>query len=35
LWRQAVQVIDKSGHTPQWEQPEAFAKLLDEFASGI
>lgn len=35
LWRQAVQVIDKSGHTPQWEQPEAFAKLLDEFASGV
>ena len=35
LWRQAVQVIDKSGHTPQWEQPEAFAKLLDEFASSV
>ena len=35
LWRQAVQVIDHSGHTPQWEQPEAFAKLLDEFASGV
>ena len=35
LWRQAVQVIDNSGHTPQWEQPEAFAKLLDEFASGV
>jgi len=35
LWRQAVQVIDKSGHTPQWEQPEAFAQLLDEFASSL
>jgi pimeloyl-ACP methyl ester carboxylesterase len=35
LWRQEVQVIDNAGHTLQWEQPQAFEKLLDEFASGI
>ncbi len=35
LWRQEVQVIDNAGHTLQWEQPQAFEKLLDEFASSI
>lgn len=35
LWRGEVQVIDHSGHTPQWEQPEGFEKLLDAFASSL
>jgi pimeloyl-ACP methyl ester carboxylesterase len=35
LWRQEVQVIENAGHTLQWEQPQAFEKLLDEFASRI
>ena len=35
LWRGEVQVIEGSGHTPQWEQPEAFEKLLDAFASSL
>ena len=35
LWRQEVQVIANAGHTPQWEQPQAFQELLDAFASSI
>lgn len=35
LWRRQVQVIPDAGHTPQWEQAEAFDKLLDEFASSL
>lgn len=35
LWRGEVQVIEGSGHTPQWEQPEKFEKLLDAFASSL
>jgi pimeloyl-ACP methyl ester carboxylesterase len=35
LWRGEVQVIEGSGHTPQWEQPQAFEKLLDAFASSL
>jgi pimeloyl-ACP methyl ester carboxylesterase len=35
LWRQEVQVIDNAGHTLQWEQPQAFDKLLDAFASSL
>jgi pimeloyl-ACP methyl ester carboxylesterase len=35
LWRQEVQVIDNAGHTLQWEQPQAFDRLLDAFASSL
>ncbi len=35
LWRGEVQVIEHAGHTPQWEQAEAFDKLLDAFASSL
>lgn len=35
LWRGAVQVVDGAGHATQWENPEAFNRLLDEFASSI
>jgi len=29
LWRGTVQVIDGAGHSPQWEQADAFNGLLD------
>jgi len=35
LWRGAVQVIAGAGHAPQWEQPQAFDKVLDDFASSL
>ena len=35
LWRGQVQVIEGAGHATQWEQPEAFDKILDEFASSL
>lgn len=35
LWRRQVQVIPGAGHAAQWEQAEAFDKLLDEFASSL
>jgi pimeloyl-ACP methyl ester carboxylesterase len=35
LWRGEVQVIDGAGHALQWEQAEAFNKLLDEFAASV
>jgi pimeloyl-ACP methyl ester carboxylesterase len=31
LWRGEIQVITGAGHTPQWEQPESFNRLLREF----
>lgn len=31
LWRGDIQIIPDAGHTPQWEQPERFNSLLDEF----
>jgi pimeloyl-ACP methyl ester carboxylesterase len=31
LWRKAIQIIPDAGHAPQWEQPERFNALLDEF----
>jgi pimeloyl-ACP methyl ester carboxylesterase len=31
LWRGAVQSIAGSGHTPQWETPQAFDALLAAF----
>lgn len=33
LWRGAVQEIETSGHTPQWEDPEGFNALLEAFAA--
>ena len=30
LWRGAIQIIPDAGHTPQWEQPEQFNRLLME-----
>jgi len=35
LWRGAIQIFEDSGHTPQWEQPEQFNALLDEFVSDV
>ncbi|MCP4274235.1 MAG: alpha/beta hydrolase [Gammaproteobacteria bacterium] len=35
LWRGQVQLIPGSGHTPQWEQPEVFNSLLDNFISDV
>ena len=31
LWRGEIQIIPGAGHTPQWEQPERFNRLLMEF----
>jgi pimeloyl-ACP methyl ester carboxylesterase len=31
LWRGAVQLIAKAGHTPQWEAPDQFDALLGAF----
>ncbi|MFA6498439.1 MAG: alpha/beta hydrolase [Desulfurivibrionaceae bacterium] len=31
LWRGEIQIIPDAGHTPQWEQPEQFNRLLMEF----
>lgn len=31
LWRDEIQIILEAGHTPQWEQPEQFNRLLMEF----
>lgn len=33
LWRGAVQEIADAGHTPQWETPSEFDRLLAEFAA--
>jgi len=35
LWRGQVQVIDGAGHATQWEQAEAFDRILDAFASSL
>jgi len=35
LWQGNVQFIDKAGHCPQFENPEAFDKLLDEFVKSL
>lgn len=31
LWRGEIQIIADAGHTPQWEEPERFNRLLLEF----
>lgn len=35
LWRGEIQVIQDAGHTPQWEQPERFNELLEEFIGEV
>ncbi|MGM0530089.1 MAG: alpha/beta fold hydrolase [Bacteroidota bacterium] len=35
LWQNNVQFIDKAGHCPQFENPESFDKLLNDFLTGI
>lgn len=32
LWRGAVQEVPEAGHATHWENPEAFNRLLEEFA---
>ncbi len=32
LWRGQVQTIQNAGHAPQWEQPDAFNGLIQDFA---
>lgn len=33
LWRGAVQAFPEAGHTPQWEDADAFNRLLQDFVS--
>lgn len=33
LWRGGIQIIADAGHTPHWEQPERFNRLLVEFTA--
>ena len=35
LWRNNVQVIKGVGHAPQWEQPEKFNRLMEEFIRDV
>lgn len=35
LWRGRVQTLVGASHTPQWEQPRLFNRLVDEFARSI
>lgn len=35
LWRGDIQIIPGAGHMPQWEQPERFNSLLDEFIADV
>jgi pimeloyl-ACP methyl ester carboxylesterase len=35
LWRGDIQAIPDAGHMPQWEQPEMFNRLLEEFIETI
>ena len=35
LWRGEIQVIPDAGHTPQWEQPDRFNELIDEFIESL
>ena len=31
LWKKKVQIIDNAGHSPQWESPDIFNGMLEEF----
>jgi pimeloyl-ACP methyl ester carboxylesterase len=33
LWRGAVQTVPDAGHAPQWETPEAFDALIEDFVN--
>jgi len=35
LWRGAVQTMENAGHMPQWEQPEQFNTILEQFLEEI
>ena len=35
LWRGDLQVISDAGHIPQWEQPEKFNGILEEFITEV
>ncbi len=35
LWRGEVQMIAGSGHTPQWETPDFFNKLMGDFIDSV
>ncbi|WP_050031913.1 alpha/beta hydrolase [Bradyrhizobium sp. LTSP857] len=35
LWRGTVQVINGAGHSPHWEQADAFNEMLDAFAASV
>lgn len=34
-YKGAVQVIDGAGHTPQFERPEEFNRIMKEFADSV
>ncbi|MBI5676056.1 MAG: hypothetical protein HZC48_09585 [Nitrospirae bacterium] len=35
LWRGDLQIIPNAGHLAQWEQPERFNRLLEEFIEEV
>lgn len=35
LWRGEIQIIQDAGHIPQWEQPERFNQILEEFIESM
>ncbi len=35
LWRGAIQVIEGAGHTPQWENPSTFDRLVGDFVRDV
>jgi pimeloyl-ACP methyl ester carboxylesterase len=35
LWRNAVQVIERAGHSPHWETPDEFNALLGAFLADL
>ena len=35
LWKNEVQIIKDAGHSPQWETPDEFNSILEEFVKGV
>ena len=35
LWRNHCHIIANAGHAPFWDQPDAFNRLLGEFAADV
>ncbi|MGE4233469.1 MAG: alpha/beta fold hydrolase [Bacteriovoracia bacterium] len=35
LWRKKIQIVSAAGHMPQFEEPEFFNKILNQYASDI